>query len=75
MGTINSDDNDEKKTYLKTDLDCPICNEKLSWFWVKNIDSLLICKNGHKFLKVIPVDIKNDLRIIHTNEFDFYIYE
>jgi len=75
LDSINSDKGDERKTYLETSLHCPNCKEKLSWVWEKNLDTLLICKNNHKFLKVIPFDIKNDPGIIHTNEFDFYIHK
>ncbi len=71
MTTEYADDDNIK---LETDLCCPNCKENLSWVWKKDVNTLLVCKNGHQFSKVIPVVKKHSIGIIHTDEFDFYIY-
>ena len=70
---LTNNNNDEKETYLETSLNCSNCKKSLSWVWRENVSPLLICKNGHKFSKVVPVFVKDNTKIIHADGYDFYI--
>lgn len=73
---IDNKNEGEKYTSLGTDLNCPTCQNKLFWVWMKKSDAVLTCKNSHKFSKVIPVipiEEKSVENIIYTDKFAFHI--
>lgn len=75
MRSVEIDNKNEGEKYpsLGTDLNCPTCQNKLSWVWMKKSDALLTCKNNHKFFKVIPIEEKSLENIIYTDKFAFHI--